>query len=258
MGEAKSSGPYSPCCRSWASFSKSTSRLRAGTCCHTSASLPLLVRRFAPGHGRGVRVSVGAFARGQEPRRSRLRTATRTHANRRNGSHVDLAYGTNLQVRLAPASHLAGKRSSRDRCRDKMLREMICYPTSMLDINLLSHIGGPIQDCRLLLFTDSDFGGNSGAPKSTTGLSALAGPSTFSPIAATSDGQTGVGHRSAGADTTAMEDALRVVGLAALYCCDVVIPLCSPYRGDSRVCLQRCRRGQQCRRRLPQPSPVRQ
>lgn len=81
----------------------------------------------------------------------------------------------------------------------------------------ISHIGGPIQDCRLLLFTDSDFCWDYDDFKLDRRIVFGFGrASTFAPIAAASKGQTAVSHSSTEAEVIAMECAPRVQGLPAL------------------------------------------
>lgn len=73
-------------------------------------------------------------------------------------------------------------------------------------MNLASHLRDAIYDCKLLLFTDSGFAGDTRTSKSTTGLNlALAGPRAFAPIAAASKGQMVVRHSITEAEVSAME-----------------------------------------------------
>lgn len=73
------------------------------------------------------------------------------------------------------------------------------------NVNLMSHLGDPIHDCRLVLFSDSDFAGDARTSKSTTGLfPALVGPQTFAPIAVASKGQAAVSHSSTESEIIAL------------------------------------------------------
>lgn len=80
-----------------------------------------------------------------------------------------------------------------------------------LYMDLTSHIGDHVPDCRLLFFTVPDLAGNPRTSKPTTGLSlASVGPTSFAATAASSFGKTALSHSSTAADTFAIEFALRV------------------------------------------------
>ena len=49
-----------------------------------------------------------------------------------------------------------------------MLRLLVCYINASLDVMMSGFTGDSIMDCRLWLFSDSDFAGEIGS-KSTTG-----------------------------------------------------------------------------------------
>lgn len=49
-----------------------------------------------------------------------------------------------------------------------MLFRLVCNST--LSVSVVSHIGDPMHECRLLLFTDSGVAGDTRTSKSTTGL----------------------------------------------------------------------------------------
>lgn len=117
--------------------------------------------------------------------------------------------------------------------RQEVVPARVCYINSSIDLNLISHVGDSIDQCKLLLFMGSDFAGDTQSSKSTTGLClALVGPRTFAPIEATSKGQSAVSHSSTEAEIIAMEYAVRVEGLPVLDFWGAVLPLCRPRQGD--------------------------
>lgn len=116
----------------------------------------------------------------------------------------------------------------------------MCYINSTVDLNLSSHVGDPIEQGKLLLFTDSDFAGDTRSSKSTTGLFlALVEPRAFAPIAATSKGQLAVSQSSTEAEIIAMEFAVCVESLRVLDFWDAVLPLCRPCQGGRGGCATR-------------------
>lgn len=98
---------------------------------------------------------------------------------------------------LQLVTSLAREVSRWNRACDKMLFRVARYINSMLNVNVVSHIGDPMHECRLLLFTDSYFAGDTRSSKSTTGLRlVLVGPRTLAPIAVAPTGQTAASHSS--------------------------------------------------------------
>ena len=65
---------------------------------------------------------------------------------------------------------------------DLGLHRLVCYINSSTDVTMSGFIGDSIMDCRLWLFSDSDFAGEFDS-KSTTGCSMfLVGPNTYFPL----------------------------------------------------------------------------
>ena len=113
----------------------------------------------------------------------------------------------------------------------------------------MSIIGNPIQNCKVLLFCDSDFAGDHLTSKSTTGIfMALVGPQTFAPLAAISKGQSSVSHSSTESEIIALEYGLRTEGLPALDFWDAIFAAgCTSYhraiaRGDLLALLRQGKR----------------
>lgn len=55
---------------------------------------------------------------------------------------------------VKPATSLAREVWRWNRAYDKALFRRVCYISTTLNVNLVSHVGDPIDDCRLMLFTD--------------------------------------------------------------------------------------------------------
>lgn len=127
---------------------------------------------------------------------------------------------------IQPVTALARVVSRWNRACGKKLLPLVCYISSILNVNLVSHLGDPINKCTLLLFSDSAFAGGIRTSKPTTGpFLALVCPRRFAPIAAASPGQTAASHSSTGAEIIAMEYVLRVEGLLVLDFWDSVLPV---------------------------------
>ena len=93
------------------------------------------------------------------------------------------------------------------------------------DFSLTSVVGGPIENCRLLLFADADFAGGNGASKSTSGgILVLVGPRTWAPLGAICKAQGAVSHSTTESEVISFEVGLRTEGLPALILWDVAQP----------------------------------
>ena len=99
---------------------------------------------------------------------------------------------------------------------DLGLHRLVCYINSSMDVAMSGFIGDSIMDCRLWLFSDSDFAGEFDS-KSTTGCSMfLVGPNTYFPLNAFSKKQTSITMSSTESEVVAANPGLRAEGLPCL------------------------------------------
>ena len=99
---------------------------------------------------------------------------------------------------------------------DLGLHRLVCYINSSLDVMMSGFIGDSIMDCRLWLFSDSDFTGEYNS-KSTTGCAMfLVGPNTYYPLNAFSKKQTSITMGSTESEVVAANHGLRAEGLPCL------------------------------------------
>ena len=99
---------------------------------------------------------------------------------------------------------------------DLGLHRLVCYINSSTDVTMSGFIGDSIMDCRLWLFSDSDFAGEFDS-KSTTGCSMfLVGPNTYFPLNAFSKKQTSITMSSTESEVVAANQGLRAEGLPCL------------------------------------------
>ena len=99
---------------------------------------------------------------------------------------------------------------------DLGLHRLVCYINSSTDVTMSGFIGDSIMDCRLWLFSDSDFAGEYDS-KSTTGCSMfLVGPNTYFPLNAFSKKQTSITMSSTESEVVAANQGLRAEGLPCL------------------------------------------
>ena len=99
---------------------------------------------------------------------------------------------------------------------DLGLHRLVCYINSSLDTMMSGFIGDSIMDCRLWLFSDSDFAGEYDS-KSTTGCAMfLVGPNTYYPLNAFSKKQTSITMSSTESEVVAANHGLRAEGLPCL------------------------------------------
>ena len=99
---------------------------------------------------------------------------------------------------------------------DLGLHRLVCYINSSLDTKMSGFIGDSIMDCRLWLFSDSDFAGEYDS-KSTTGCAMfLVGPNTYFPLNAFSKKQTSITMSSTESEVVAANHGLRAEGLPCL------------------------------------------
>jgi hypothetical protein len=89
---------------------------------------------------------------------------------------------------------------------------------------LTSFVGDDPEKCSLVLFCDAGFAGDLNGSRSTGGgILCIVGPNTFCPISWLCKKQGAVSHSSAEAEIIAMDAAVRLEGLPALYLWDLVI-----------------------------------
>ena len=99
---------------------------------------------------------------------------------------------------------------------DLGLHRLVCYINSSTDVTMSGFIGDSIMDCRLWLFSDSDFAGEFDS-KSTTGCSMfLVGPNTYFPLNAFSKKQASITMSSTESEVVAANQGLRAEGLPCL------------------------------------------
>jgi hypothetical protein len=104
---------------------------------------------------------------------------------------------------------------------DAMLYRLVCYIHSTYDLVLKNYLGDPIENTRLCLFSDADFGDDeprdTEGQRSTNGVCiALVGPKTFVLLAHSSKRQTVISYSTPEAELVAASYALRMVGLPML------------------------------------------
>ena len=99
---------------------------------------------------------------------------------------------------------------------DLGLHRLVSYINSSLDTMMSGFIGDSIMDCRLWLFSDSDYAGEFDS-KSTTGCAMfLVGPNTYFPLNAFSKKQTSITMSSTESEVVAANHGLRAEGLPCL------------------------------------------
>ena len=112
---------------------------------------------------------------------------------------------------------------------DKRLFRLICYLHTTQDHCLISIVGDPIKECKLVVYSDADWAGDNRTSKSTTGaLIALVGKNTFAPISALCKGQTVVSHSSTESEIVALDTVLRLEGVPILWFLEQAMPYIGP------------------------------
>ena len=97
---------------------------------------------------------------------------------------------------------------------DKQLHRLVSYMKTTRDWNLESFVGDSADQCRILLYTDTDFASDLQTSRCTSGaFVAIVGRNTFAPICALCKKQTAVSHSSTESEIVALDTALRTEGL---------------------------------------------
>ena len=108
---------------------------------------------------------------------------------------------------------------------DRRLHRLMSYIAHHAGLRLTGWIGDPIKDLRPHLFCDADLAGCATTQRSTSGIyHGVVGPNSSFPIAVVCKRQTCVSHSTPEAEITAMDHALRSVGLPAMDVWDIVLP----------------------------------
>ena len=116
---------------------------------------------------------------------------------------------------------------------DKRLNRLISYFHHTGEYKQHCHVGNTAKQCRLGLFQDSDFAGDLGGPKSTSGGTlCVFGSHTFVPTSWMCKKQTSVSHSSTESEIISLDTGLRLDGLLALELWDLIV---SVLRNVSRV-----------------------
>ena len=104
---------------------------------------------------------------------------------------------------------------------DKRLSRLISYIHHTCDYKQYCHVGNTAKQCRLGLFQDSDFAGDS---KSTSGGTLCIFRShLFVPISWMCKKQTSVSHSSTESEIISLDAGLRMDGIAALDLWDLIV-----------------------------------
>ena len=107
---------------------------------------------------------------------------------------------------------------------DKRLNRLISYIHHTSEYKQYCHVGNTAKQCRLGLFQDSDFGGDSEDSKSTSaGTLCIFGSHTFVPISWMRKKQTAVSNSSTESEIISLETGLRSNGLPALELWDLIV-----------------------------------
>ena len=108
---------------------------------------------------------------------------------------------------------------------DRRLHRLVSYVASHTELCMTGWVGDPISALRPHLFSDADLAGCSQTQRSTTGvLHTIQGPRSSFPIAVVCKRQACVSHSTPEAEITAMNLALRQVGLPAMDVWNIVLP----------------------------------
>ncbi|WP_288992749.1 DNA (cytosine-5-)-methyltransferase, partial [uncultured Marinobacter sp.] len=112
---------------------------------------------------------------------------------------------------------------------DKRLHRLMCYINCTKDDVMTSHVGDPLEDCRLVMFVDASFAGDLRDSKSTTGvIMVLVGPRTFCPISWICKKQGAISHSSTEAEIIALDAGLRMEGIPLVSLWELVIDTFAP------------------------------
>ena len=107
---------------------------------------------------------------------------------------------------------------------DKRLNRLISYIHHTSEYKQYCHVSNTAKQCRLGLFQDSDFAGDLGGSKSTSGGTlCIVGSHTFVPISWNGKKQTAVSHSSTESEIISLDIGLRLDGLLALEQWDLIV-----------------------------------
>ena len=107
---------------------------------------------------------------------------------------------------------------------DKRLNRLISYDHHTSEYKQYCHVGNTAKQCRLGLFQDSDFAGDLGDSKSTSGGTlCFFGSHTFVPMSWMCKKQTAVSHSSTESEIISLNTGLRLDGLPALELWDLIV-----------------------------------
>ena len=107
---------------------------------------------------------------------------------------------------------------------DKRLNRLISYIHRACEYKQYCYVGNTAKHCRLGLFQDSDFAGDLGDSKSTSGGTlCVLGSHTFVPISWMCKKQTSVSHCSTESELISSDAGLRLDGIPALDSWDLIV-----------------------------------
>ena len=107
---------------------------------------------------------------------------------------------------------------------DKRLSRLISYIHHACECEQYCHVRNTAKHCRLGLFQDSDFAGDLGDSKSTSGGTlCIFGSHTFVPTSWMCKKQTSVSHSSTESEIISLDTGLRLDGLPALELWDLIV-----------------------------------
>ena len=139
---------------------------------------------------------------------------------------MELLYGARVARYdlLKPVQALAKRVSKWTTQCDQRLHRLMCYVHSTTDVVMEGHVGDTLENCKLRVFADADFAGDSDA-KSTSGcFEELNGPHTCFPLLGRSAKQGCTAHCTAEAEVVALNAATREVAIPALAFWDAIGP----------------------------------
>ena len=107
---------------------------------------------------------------------------------------------------------------------DKRLNRLISYIHHTCEYKQYCYVGNTAKQCRVGLFQDSDFAGDLGDSKSTSGGTlCIFGSHTFVPISWMCKKQTSVSHSSTESEIISLDSGLRLDGIPALDVWDLIV-----------------------------------
>ena len=126
---------------------------------------------------------------------------------------------------LRAVGTLAQKVTVWDASCDHRLHRLMSYIAHHTHLRLTGWIGDPAKDLRPHLYCDADLAGCATTQRSTSGVyHGIVGPNSSFPVAVVCKRQTCVSHSTPEAEITAMDHAIRTVGLPAMDVWDIILP----------------------------------